>query len=119
MKRALVVDDLIAYRLSLEWELESLGYEVDGVSNGDEALGMLERVSYDVVFLEWLIPGIDSNGLTRWICGEFPNLPVLVSSNDTQASIQQDAIKSGVKRFLPKPLDTAHLKQVLSELDLL
>lgn len=84
MKKALVVDDHLAHRIQIEWVLENWGFEVDGVSTADEAEGLLQRVSYDLLIMEWRVPGLNVKEMLNWLEQDLPHLPLLVFSDDAQ-----------------------------------
>lgn len=65
--RVLVVDDLPTSRYMLQDRLSAYGLQVDEAANGEAALTLLKNANaagaaYDVVLLDWQMPGLD--GLT-------------------------------------------------------
>ena len=59
MKRThiLVVDDDAGLVSLLEMRLKSTGYDVDSAETGWDGLTKLERADYDVVLLDYMMPG--------------------------------------------------------------
>ncbi|MBC6423627.1 MAG: response regulator [Hormoscilla sp. SP5CHS1] len=67
MRILLVEDARINQRVALMM-FEKLGYNAELAKNGKEALEMLRRQSYDVVFMDIHWPEMDSLEATRHIC---------------------------------------------------
>ena len=62
VKKILFVDDNKVTLTSIKEEIESIGYEVKTVTNGKQALKILQQESFDLVLLDVLMPemsGID------------------------------------------------------------
>jgi DNA-binding response OmpR family regulator len=58
-KKIIVIDDESAIRKSFELALEDSGFEVKTASSGKEGLEMLKQGSYDLVFLDLKMPGMN------------------------------------------------------------
>lgn len=57
--RVLVADDELSLRMVLQTALNKVGYEVDTVKNGKEALCMAQENHYDVAILDIRMPEVD------------------------------------------------------------
>ena len=55
----LVVDDSLPVRKALDMKLTLMNYEVELASSGEQAMNLLNENSYDSVFLDVIMPGID------------------------------------------------------------
>lgn len=111
-KRCLVVDDDAGVRRSLARLLRQLGYEVVDAASGEEAMGLLERGPFEVVLLDFRMPGLD--GASTWSrirerLGEEHPMGILVSASVEGAAI---AAKHGM-RWLAKPFGLDELRGVL------
>ena len=62
--RILAVDDVPDNLFLIEAILEDEGYEVILVKDGQSALEQLQRSPFDLILLDIMMPGIDSNGPT-------------------------------------------------------
>ena len=58
-RRILVVDDDDGMRITLEGIIEDEGYNVVGVKDGYEAIQAVQRCSFDLVFMDIKMPGIN------------------------------------------------------------
>ena len=56
--RILIVDDEAAVRLTLDMLLRRRGYLVTVASNGDEALTLIEQQPFDLLLLDYKMPGL-------------------------------------------------------------
>lgn len=110
--RALVVDDNKAARKALISILTSLKMEVDNVSNGQAAIKLLEAAvqkgaPYDVVLLDWIMPGIDGIETARRIkenklLSKVPAM-LMVTANGREEAYEK-AERVGMDGFLLKPV---------------
>ncbi|HEU5196346.1 MAG TPA: response regulator, partial [Methylomirabilota bacterium] len=57
--RILIADDEDSLRWVLEKGLRQAGYEVTGVKDGAEAIRAVEDESFDLIFLDIRMPGMD------------------------------------------------------------
>ncbi|GAB4428063.1 MAG: PglZ domain-containing protein [Bacteroidia bacterium] len=115
--KILWVDDEIDLLKAHKLFLEQKSFEVVTVSNGIDALDLLRQDSFNVVFLDEQMPGMD--GLT--VLGEIqqirPNMPVIMITKSEEEHIMEDALGSQITDYLIKPVKPtqilAALKKVL------
>lgn len=110
--RALVVDDNSAARGALFSMLSSFKMEVDTVSDGKSAIKRLEEAvirgtPYDVVLLDWIMPGMDGIETARRIkkntlLAKVPAM-LMVTANGREEAYEE-ADKVGLDGFLLKPV---------------
>jgi CheY-like chemotaxis protein len=84
-----------------------LGYAVDIVGNGEEAVAAVERQVYDVVFLDVRMPVLDGLEAARvlrrrWPGDSCPRL-VVCSANAAEED-RQEARAAGFDDVVPKPM---------------
>ena len=63
--RVLVVDDEPALRDSVTYALEREGFEVSSVEDGETALELVRRESFDAVVLDLMLPGVPGTEVCR------------------------------------------------------
>lgn len=110
--RALVVDDNGAAREVLSSMLGSLKMRVDTAVDGMSAIACLERAveqgkPYDVVLLDWIMPGIDGIETARRIKGNsvlarVPAMLMVTANGREEAYVEAE--KVGLDGFLLKPV---------------
>ena len=114
--RILVVDDEPQIRRSLQVNLESRGYPVVSVENGDEALQALAQRSPDVVVVDLLLPGMDGIELTRRIRSH-SSVPIIFLSAIGDEPKKVEALEVGADDYVTKPFSmeelTARVRSVL------
>jgi CheY-like chemotaxis protein len=93
--RALIADDLAAYRQLLTAILESQGMEVQSVADGREAVAMAKSVAFSLILMDVSMPILDGLAATRLIrdhetsAGRPRANIVMVTSHGDRADIQR------------------------------
>jgi len=115
--RALVVDDSTTIRRLLDLTLQPLGIAVEFADRGEEALALVRRNPYDIVFLDVMLPGIDGYKVCKQIKGErnTRHTPVIMLTSKDSAFDKVRGIMAGTDVYLTKPLDRAQLIQALNK----
>ena len=95
--------------------LEKAGYTVEFAHDGEDALGMVDRVKPDIVITEVLVPKLDGLSLCRRIKATpaTAHTRVLVFSI---LSVVERAREAGADAFLRKPLAEQTLVQTVTQL---
>ena len=102
--RILVVDDEAEIRRSLRMILEYEGYDVLEASSGPEGVGLAERETPDLIFLDIKMPGMDGLEALQRIRAASETLPVVIISGHGTVSTAVEATKAGAFDFIEKPL---------------
>ena len=86
-------------------------------SGGEEAFALMERDGpFDIIFVDWRMPGMDGIELTRHIKQRYgKNTVVIMISAAEWAQVETDAKQAGVDRFIPKPLFASVIADCISE----
>lgn len=102
--RILVVEDEEKISRSLEKGLAAEGYVVDVATDGDAAETLVDANSYDLVLLDWMIPGRhDGPGLVQLWRGSGVHVPVLMLTARTTIGDRVQGLDAGADDYLPKP----------------
>lgn len=115
--RVLVVEDQALNRDVAEGMLTSLGVEVDTAHDGQHALEMLERGSYDVVLMDCRMPVMDGfTATTEWRRreGAGRHIPVIALTADTTSAAREACLVAGMDDYLGKPFSRATLRAALA-----
>jgi adenylate cyclase len=101
----LVVDDLEENRELLSRRLTKLGYSVQTLQNGKEALAAVARHSPDLILLDILMPEIDGFEVLRHLKADSltEHIPVIMLSSADETETAVHCIELGADDFLPKP----------------
>jgi PAS domain S-box-containing protein len=116
--RVLVVDDDLGICRSLREILESDGCQVEVAGDGVAALAALNRLTFDVVLTDVVMPRMDGYELYTAIQERRPNLPVLMMTAfhyDKDHIIKRSRL-AGLKTVIfKKPVDPDRLRRTLIE----
>ncbi len=107
--RILVIDDESAIRDSMRMILEYEGYEFFGAGTGEEGIALIQRDSFDLVFLDIKMPGMDGLEALGKIKSIAESLPVVIISGHGTVSTAVEATKLGAFDFIEKPLATERI----------
>ncbi|MFO8021409.1 MAG: sigma-54 dependent transcriptional regulator [Perlabentimonas sp.] len=105
MTKILVIDDERAIRNSLKEILEYEKHEVDIAEDGNEALELFQKTSYDVVLCDIKMPKMDGIEVLEKLQELSSETPVIMISGHGNIDTAVEAIKKGAFDFIEKPLD--------------
>ncbi len=104
--RVLVAEDVASQRLTLGKLLETMGFEVEMVADGLQALASHATRRADIVVTDLMMPGLDGIGLCRAIRsdarGAMTYVILLTGSDDHDKLIE--AFDAGADDFVQKPI---------------
>lgn len=102
--KILWVDDEIELLRSHIIFLNEKGYDVETVTNGEDAVSEIKNKQYDLVFLDEMMPGLGGLETLSQIKEINPNLPVVMVTKSEEESLMHDAIGSKISDYLIKPV---------------
>ena len=108
MYKILIVDDEENIRIALKEYGEGLGYEVVGVSDGLEALDILDQRSFDIVILDLMMPNLDGFTTCKKI-KENKDIPVIFLSAKTMEDDKLYGFELGADDYVTKPFSIKEL----------
>lgn len=113
--RALVVDDSAAIRKQLELELRQAGIASDFAETGEEALQKVAAHTYDLVFLDIIMPGIDGYETCRQMRTrkDMKKTPIIMLSAKTSPLDEVQGVIAGASTYLTKPVKSEQLQKTL------
>lgn len=85
--------------------LEGKGFEVTPVTNGEDAISLIKTQSFDIIFLDEQMPGMDGLATLEQIQVIRPSLPVVMITKSEEESIMEDAIGNKISDYLIKPVN--------------
>lgn len=118
--RVLVVDDGPVNLMLARQLLEAQGFQVEGVSSGEQALERQQKVVFDLVFMDIFMPTMDGLETTRrWREYEYAygrHKSVLVALTANADNTRRDAcIEAGLDDLLAKPYQPETLLNIIAE----
>lgn len=100
-KKILLIEDDNFMREMIALVLETENYEVTGVGNGEDALGLLRGCSeYGAVISDMYLPDTDGLKLFEQVSTNYPELLFLILTSETDETIVQKATSLGITYIL-------------------
>lgn len=101
--RVLLIDDHALFRRGLRLMLREVFPTVDvSEADGCAAASDMQELSFDLIFLDWNMPGIQGELALDAIKLAFPACPVVVMSGEEDAGVIRSAISRGAAGYVPK-----------------
>jgi DNA-binding response OmpR family regulator len=107
--RILIIEDEPGIWGFLKQGLEEEGYSVDVAEDGNKGLVMALEGVYDLILVDWMLPGISGVEVTRSFRKEYPETPIifLTAKDTTQEAVF--ALQTGANDFIRKPFQFEEL----------
>lgn len=111
--RILVVEDESGISNFLKQGLEEEAFAVDVADNGKEGLDLALSGNYDLLLLDWMLPGISGIEITRLFRKEFPDTPVIFLTAKDTPDETVFGLQSGANDYIKKPF---HFEELLARI---
>jgi len=105
MSKILIVDDEAAIRSALKEVLEYEGFTISEAPDGETALKMVLKESFDLIFCDIKMPKLDGLDFLSELKKEEIQVPVVMITGHGTIDTAVEAIKRGAYDFIQKPLD--------------
>jgi len=119
IKKILVVDDdqIIRSVFQKIFERKYQGkYQVSIVKSGEEAIKKLKEETFDVVFVDILMPEMDGIDTLKALKEIKPDIIAIMMTGLAVEDKWQEAMKLGALDYLYKPFELSELQTVLDKL---
>jgi two-component system copper resistance phosphate regulon response regulator CusR len=103
------VEDEAKTRASLAEGLQLEGWTVATAATGDEAMRLLAEQAFDLVVLDWMLPGRDGMEVLRHARARGTQTPVLMLTARSELDDRVTGLENGADDFLAKPFAFAEL----------
>ena len=119
LKLLLAEDNLINQKVFIK-QLQKLGYQADAVANGQEVLELLDKIPYDLIFMDCQMPVLDGLETTR-IIRRLPinsfakhQQPIVIAiTANAMKEDQKICLDAGMDDYLSKPVAKDKLAAIL------
>lgn len=113
--RALVVDDSVVIRRLMSIVLDKMGLGADYVDNGIKALSMLQDETYDIVFLDIMMDGMDGYKVCKLIKSDEKtrDIPVIMLTSRDGRIDKIRGKMAGADHYLTKPVKMSEFKKTV------
>ncbi|MDR1445860.1 MAG: response regulator [Treponema sp.] len=113
--KILIVDDMetnlfVAKRLMAPYQMQ-----IDTCLSGPGAIEMMRRKSYDLVFMDHMMPGMDGIAAAAGIHDINPAVPVVMLTANASAEQRKLFLANKIDDFLAKPIEVNKLNEILEK----
>ncbi len=117
--KVLVVDDNLINRKVAVGFLKNYGFELSEAASGPEAIEMVKKTKFNLIFMDHMMPEMDGVEAVKHIrqeCGVNGRTPVIIAlTANAMNGVREIFLKNGFQDFIAKPLDRGRLNKVLSD----
>lgn len=101
--KALFADDDEGMRTLVEHILKDHGYEVVLATNGEEALDVFSRDSFDLVLLDVMMPGLNGYEACERLRAQNADVPIILVTAKDDIVDKSMGFKMGADDYVVKP----------------
>jgi PAS domain S-box-containing protein len=115
-QRVLVVEDNIVNQKLATRVLENLGCKVQVAANGQEAVELVARIEFDLVFMDCQMPvmdGYQATGEIRRLLNGGRRLPIVAMTANAMQGDKEKCIEAGMDDYIPKPVKLDAIREAL------
>ena len=107
----LVVEDEAPLVELLKYNLEASGYDVDVAMRGDDAETRLQERAFDLILLDWMLPGLSGIELCRRIRSrtETQHIPIIMLTARGEEGERVRGLTTGADDYVVKPFSIPEL----------
>lgn len=109
MRVAALDDEVIELEL-INHTLSAMGHDCQTFTDGTSFLRAMNRESFDMLLIDWQMPGISGLDVVRWVRENIERaLPILFITNRSEERDIVDALTAGADDFMVKPVRVREL----------
>ena len=117
LKILLVEDNIINQKVVLAF-LKKLNYSVDVAENGKVAVQMLEKIRYDIIFMDIQMPIMDGYEATQIIRDNtskvlWHSIPIVALTAHAMKHDKKSCLDAGMDDYLTKPVKAPMLDEAI------
>jgi len=117
-EKILIVEDNPLNMRLIEMTLRPKGYELLKATDGEEALEMAIREKPDLILMDIYLPKVSGLEVTRRLrqMPAFNHIPIIAVTAHAMKGDKEKIIEAGCDAYLPKPINTRQLPEVVAEM---
>jgi DNA-binding response OmpR family regulator len=116
MAKILLAEDEEVLRMLVVDTLEDEGHEVDEACDGEEAYDLIQKNSYDLILVDYMMPVYTGLELIQMVRKEQHSTKIMMLSAKSQTSEQQKVLEAGADYFMSKPFSPLELVERIEEI---
>ena len=114
-RRILIVDDAGPVVVLCVNVLQALGYAVKGANSGDVAIDILRKERFDMMVLDYKMPGLSGFEVFAQARALHPDLAVVLVTGHGTPQIAEEANRLGFASILLKPFTSDELRSTVGK----
>ncbi len=115
-RRIMWIDDEVEHLRPHILFLEGRGYRVTPVTNGYDALELLKREDFDIIFLDEIMAGLDGLSTLEQIRNINKDIPVVMITKSEEESLIEEALGMEIDDYLIKPVNPLQVVTALKRI---
>ncbi len=118
IKRALIIDDSVIVRKTIDRALTKLGFEVEQAEDGSVGLNAMKQTMFDMVLCDFLMPVMDGLDCVKqyreWEKEHRPSFRQYIVGISAHVGVQESGqgLEAGMNAFRPKPISMRNLTEL-------
>jgi len=116
--KVLVVDDIEMNLIVARAILDAFGIKPDAAISGAEALELIKKNEYDIIFMDQMMPemdGIETTAIIRKFNDYYSKVPIIALTANALSGADKIFLENGFNGYISKPIDTNLLEQCLNQ----
>lgn len=114
-EKMLIIDDEEIVLRSCRKIFEAEGFEVTTTTNPQEGLNLVAEKAFDVVLVDWMMPGFDGMDVVEEIDKRSPNSAIVMISGYPTVGRATEAMKRGAMDYIAKPFRPEEIIEVVKK----
>jgi len=115
---ALIVEDNAVNQFVAQTQLEDFGLKIEVAENGKEALSMLNKIDFDIVFMDCQMPVMDGFEAAREIRNPTSDVlnhdvPIVAITANAMQGDREKCVAAGMGDYISKPVSSEEIQRVL------
>ena len=115
--KILIVDDVKVNLMVAKGMMKKYGMQIDLAMSGKEAIEMVQKKDYDIIFMDHMMPemdGIDTTKNIRALGEQYQKLVIVALTANAVGEAKEMFLEQGLQDFLAKPIEAKELDEVLN-----
>lgn len=112
-RNVLLVDDNVPFRSTLATVLEDVGVETTQAGRGDEAIGLIRQVRFDLLVLDLNLPDMTGVKVYSTANEELPQVGCIFMTAEASEELIDTALRLNPLRLLRKPFEVAVFRDLV------
>ncbi len=113
--KVLIVDDNLVNRKVAVGLMRPFAMQVDTAKSGSEAIGMIKKKRYDLIFMDHMMPdmdGVETTHIIRQMEGAYyREVPIIALTANAISGVKEMFLEEGMNDFIPKPINIKELSE--------